>query len=211
MSDKSETFWLENPCVLLSDCSIIPTKNMSSNEKLNALSRLAIIIAIVLFFLGSEVWLYFLLVSLLAIVCLAYANTVNTNTKENFTVTPTYLGTNFSQTVVSPTFSEEWQIPPPAYDIATQVPYPEQTFETPLKPQSYPYGQYLTRTNLLPSDEYYTHLGCGSPRTAREYVNSTYLRNDLAFRENMTRILKKKMNRRFRHNCQDTFSPYMSY
>ncbi len=51
----------------------------------------------------------------------------------------------------------------------------------------------------------------GGARNAREYYNSTFLKNDLAFRENMTRIYKKKLDRRFRHNTQDTWSPFQSY
>jgi len=215
---KGGCFWLENPCNLLMDISLFPSKGMSKAEKLNALTRLAIVIAIVMYFMKYEHWLMFLVLAVLILIVLYYCHSKENSQetlKEDFTIVPTYVGTDFQQTIVSPTFSEEWQVPPPAYDIYTQVPHPQgrggQTFEQPLKPQSYPYGQYLTRTNLLPSDEYYTHLGCGGPRTAREYVNSTFLRHDLARRENLTRIFKKKLNRRFRHNCQDTFSPYHSY
>ena len=113
-----------------------------------------------------------------------------------------------------PTYAEEWQIPPPAYDLYTNVPYTgaeADTFEAPMRPQSYPYGQYLTNTNLMPGDEYYTRMGCGGARTAREYVNSTFLRHDLARRENMTRLYKKQLSRRFRNNTNDTFSPFVSY
>lgn len=166
-----------------------------------------------------EHWLTFLILGVAIIIVINYSGyekskSTTEDSIEDFTIVPTYVGTDFQQTIVAPTFAEEWQVPPPAYDIYTQVPYPgdsADTFEQPMKPQSYPYGQYLTRTNLLPSDEYYTHLGCGGARTAREYVNSTFLRHDLARQENMTRIFKKKLNRRFRHNTQDTFSPYHSY
>ena len=223
---SNDVFWAKDPCALFQSYSIFPTPEMSKNEKLNALTRLIICITAIMYYMKYEFWFTFLILALLLIVILAYAggngesfqlSETLKNTEEpqieKFTVTPTYVGTDFQQTVVSPTFSEEWQIPPPAYDIYTNVPplNDPQTFETPLKPQSYPYGQYLTRTNLLPSDEYYTQLGCGGARSARSYVNSTYLRNDLAFRENMTRLYKKRLNRRFRHNCNDTFSPYMSY
>lgn len=230
----SQTFWVEDPCVLFSDLALFPTTNMTKTEKLNALTRLAIVAAIVMYFMKYEHWFMFLVLSILVIVVINYAGAsenfklrreaeVSDNDKssddndnvEEFTIVPTYVGTDFQQTVVAPTFAEEWQIPPPAYDIYTQVPYPgaaSDTFMKPLQPQSYPYGQYLTRTNLLPSDEYYTHLGCGGARTAREYINSTFLRHDLAHRENMIRIFKKKLNRRFRQaGCSDTVSPYYSY
>lgn len=212
MSDQK--FWAENPCILLTDMKVFPTAEMSVNQKLNALTRLAIIIAVVMYFMKYKQWFAFISIALLVIVLLKYTKpSEQENVREDFTVVPTYVGTDFQQTTVVPTYAEEWQIPPPAYDIYTQVPYPDHpdTFQAPLKPQSYPYGQYLTRTNLLPSDEYYTHLGCGGPQKAREYVNSTFLRHDLAFRDNITRIYKKKLARRFRHNCQDTYSPYHSY
>ena len=215
MSDTK--FWVEDPCILIKDLHIFPTAEMTRDEKLNALTRLSIIIAIIMYVMGYRQWFTFLILAFLIVVLLKYVKMPKEVSKEgkieHFTVVPTYPGTDFQQTVVSPTFSEEWQIPPPAYDIYTQVPYPnaQDRFEAPLKPQSYPYGQYLTRTNLLPADEYYTHLGCGGPIQAREYINSTFLRHDLAFRDNMIRIYKKSLNRRFRHNCQDTFSPYHSY
>lgn len=231
MTSSDEKFWVEEPCSLFGDMTFFPTKSMTKTEKLNALTRLAIAISIVMYFMKYDHWFTFLILAILIIIILNYSGNSETFKKEeikeekedeeeplieNFSIVPTYSGTNFQQTIVAPTFAEEWQIPPPAYDIYTQVPYPEisgsrDTFETPLKPQSYPYGQYLTRTNLLPSDEYYTHLGCGGARTAREYINSSFLRHDLARRENMMRIYKKKLNRRFRGNCSDTFSPYHSY
>ena len=229
---SNDLFWAKDPGVLFQNFAIFPTPEMTKNEKLNALTRLTIVVSIIMYFMEYQHWFIFLVLSLLVIVILAYAGDSEafaTKTKkpeeaeneesgiddgiEKFTVTPTYVGTDFMQTVVSPTYSEEWQNPPRAYDLYTNVPYlnnPD-TFDTPMMPQSYPYGQYLTKTNLLPSDEYYTHLGCGGPRTARNYINSTFLRHDLSFRENMIQMYKKKLNRRFRQNNQDSFSPFNSY
>ena len=236
----NDVFWAKDPCVLFQSFTIFPTPDMTKNEKLNALTRTTIAVALIMYFMEYQHWFIFLILSLLVIVILAYAGdseafgmkkvasedsvsldsgTEGTNDNsesliEKFTVTPTYVGTDFQQTVVSPTYSEEWQNPPPAYDLYTNVPslYSPDTFETPMKPQAYPYGQYLTRTNLLPSDEYYTHLGCGGPRTAREYANSAFLRSDLSFRENMMRLYRKRLNRRYRNNGgNDTFSPYNSF
>lgn len=227
-------FWLDDPCILVTDLAILPTQKMSKAEKLNALTRLVIIVGLCMYFAKYRQWATFIVCGVLLIILLycgsgdsaqqfpspvtpASADTTiddRSELVENFSIVPTYIGTDFNQTIVSPTFAEEWQIPPPAYDQYTQIPYsgPEKdTFEMPLTPQNYPYGQYLTKTNLLPSDEYYTHMGCGGTQTAREYANSSFLRHDLAFRENMMRLHKKSLNRRFRHNTQDTFSPYHSY
>ena len=207
-------FWTENPCVLFTNCSLFPTAEMSKEEKLNALTRLSLIISFIMYYMGYCYWFTFLILSLLIITILQYynPNSDNSDDKEGFSITPTYVGTDFGQTVVTPTYAEEWHLPPSGYDLFTNVPYQNNGFEEPMKRQNYPYGQYLTRTNLLPSDEYYIHNLCGSPRAAREYANSSYLRNDISFRENMMRIYKKKLNRRFRHSSNnDTFSPYHSY
>nr|QBK85488.1 MAG: hypothetical protein LCMAC101_00750 [Marseillevirus LCMAC101] len=229
---SNDVFWAKDPGVLFRSFAIFPTPDMTKNEKLNALTRLAIAVSIVMYFMEYQHWFIFLILSLLVIVILAYAGDSEAFTTkkmdsdsqsdkdldvengiEKFSVPATYLGTDFQQTVVSPTFSEEWQIPPPAYDLNVNTTFANDPnrFDTPMKPQSYPYGQYLTRTNLLPSDEYYTHLGCGGPNSARSYVNSTFLRNDLQFRDNMMRLYKKRLNRRFRNNGNDTFSPYNSF
>lgn len=208
MSDETK-FWVDDPCILVTEPALLPTTKMSKTQKLNSLTLLSIVITVVLYYMGYSFWLNFLLLALLVLIIANYRDSSN---KEHFGITPTYLGGEFNQTIVSPTFAEEWQIPPPAYDLYTSVPEQENyTFDEPLLPQSYPYGQVLSTTNLLPSDEYYVRMGCGGTKQAREYTNSATTRHDLAFRENMTKIFKKKLNRRFRHNCQDTFSPFSGY
>lgn len=202
-------FWLD-VTVLLKSLAVLPTSEMSVDEKLNALTRLSIIISLVLYvMLDSQQWLQFLLMAIGVIVVLFLINKVRTS-REGFAITPTYSSDDFHQTTVAPLFAEEWQNPPPEYDLMTEVPETE-SFSAPLTPQSYPHGQYLTRTNLLPGDERAIHMGNGSLKTAREMAGSFWLRNDLAFREDMTRIYKKRLQRRFRHNCNDTFSPFHSY
>ena len=205
-------FWVEDPCVLFRTLEVLPTREMTKEQKLNALTRLVVLVALGMYFLQYDSWFLFLVLGILLLIGLNYVTDMKPYQplKEDFSIVPTYSGTDLQQTTVTPTFAEEWHVPPPAYDLYTQVPVPS-TFEEPLKPQTYPYGQYLTKTNLLPSDEYVTHTGTGSHKTAREYVNSSFLRHDLSHRENMMRIYKKKLNRRFRHNCQDTISPYHSY
>lgn len=216
MSEK-EKFFIDDPCVLFTNIRLFPLASMTKDEKLNALTRLSIAIAIVLYFMQYEFWLTFLILAILIIVLLKYATNkgetngnTNTSTKEDFTLVPTYANPDLQTTTVAPLFAEEWQIYPPAYDLYVNTP-PVVNFQEPLMPQSYPYGQYLTRTNLLPSDEYATHMLNGGPRQAREYVNGAFLRHTLAHRDNMTRLYKKKLARRFRHNTNDTFSPYQSY
>lgn len=215
MSEPGEKFWVDEPCALFNP-KIFPLPDMTNNEKLNALTRLALLISGGLYTIQYEYWFSFLTLSMLGILLLKYLGKKDVkgteeDKKENFTLVPTYANPDFETTTVAPLFAEEWQIYPPAYDLYENQPPSGVTFEEPLTPQSYPYGQYLTRTNLLPSDEYGTHMLNGGSKQAREYVNSSFLRHDMVFREEMTRLYKKKLARRFRHTTQDTFSPYSSY
>ncbi len=212
--EKNERFWVEDPCVLLINIKPIPLPSMTKNEKLNALTRMAIITSGVLYAFKYEYWFSFLILSVLAILLLKYMGKKDDvdDVKEGFTVVPTYANPDYQTTTVAPLFAEEWQIYPPAYDLYENQP-PDITFEEPMTPQSYPYGQYLTRTNLLPSDEYGTHMLNGGSKQAREYVNNSFLRHDMAHREEMTRLYKKKLERRFKHSSGigDTFSPFSGY
>ena len=207
-SVRPEKFWTEDLCVLFTNIRVFPTSDMDKDEKLNALTRLALIIAAILYAMKYEYWLTFLLMALLSIILFKYGG--KREDKEGFTITPTYASPDMNVTTVAPIFSEEWQIPPPLYDLYENT-AEDVTFIEPLQPQLYPNAQYLTRTNLLPSDEQATHMLNGGPRQAREYVNGAFLRNTLAYRDNMTKLYKKRLARRFRSNTQDTFSPYSSY
>jgi len=214
---STEKFFVDDPCVLFTNIRLFPLASMTKDEKLNALTRLSIAIAAVLYFLHYEYWLTFLILALLVVVLLKYASTKEgmeigggSQIKEDFTLVPTYASPDLHTTTVTPLFSSEWDIIPPAYDIYVNTP-PAVRFEEPMMPQSWPYGQYLTRTNLLPSDEAATHMLNGGPRQAREYVNGAFLRHELAFRDNMSRLYKKRLARRFRNNTNDTFSPFHSY
>jgi hypothetical protein len=214
MSSVGEKFWVDDPTVLVKNLMIFPLPTMSKNQKLNALTRLAVVISTTLYFMNYEYWFTFLVLSLLAIILLKYAKPEEDFTetkKEDFTLVPTYANPDYHTTTVAPLFAEEWQIYPPAYDLYTNTPPTGVTFAEPLTPQSYPYGQYLTRTNLLPSDEYGTHMLNGGVRQAKEYVNTAFLRHTMAHREEMTRLYKKKLARRFRMNQNDTFSPFQGY
>lgn len=205
---NEDKFWVEDPCVLITDFNFIPNKDKSKNSNLNAITRSILVATVILYLLECTFWLNFLLISILIVVILKYMK--KDGEKEGFTVVPTYQGLDMQQTTVAPLFSEEWQVYPQTYDLYENIP-PPVTFEEPLKPQNYPYAQYLTTTSLLPSDEEHTRMLSGSVRDAREYANSSFLRNDLAFRENMSRIYKKQLARRWRNNCSDTYSPYSSY
>ena len=133
------------------------------------------------------------------------------NNKEKFSIVPTRF-TDFKHTTVSPIFAEEWSVRPPSYDLFTNIPIQENKEINKIEdPRDYPYGQYLTNINLLPRDEYKVNRYLKGVRTPIGYVNNLFTYHDISFRENMSRILKKKLARRFRHECNDVFSPYYSF
>jgi hypothetical protein len=137
-----------------------------------------------------------------------------TPSSEHFSIVPTSFQP-FETIVVSPIFAEEYHVRPPVYDLYINRPRQDAPYKQINKiedPRDFPYGQYLTTTNLLPGDEKKLSLYCNSKSKALGYVNSVFVMNDIAFRENMSRILLKKIKRRERHtNCNDSYSPYFSY
>ena len=207
-----EQFWMNDLRELVASMSIIPKCSMERSQRWNTVSRLVIVSGVVIAFYDLEAGVAFIVLGLIWVALLDKFD--RAKVREGFSIPPTYQSTDFGVTVVPPMFAEEWQIIPPSYDLYTDVPPSANegfTFQEPLRPQAYPYGQYLTSTNLLPSDEYAVRNLTGGVKDAREYVNSSFLRNDLAFRENMMRIRLKSLNRRFRMNCQDQWSPFQSY
>lgn len=145
--------------------------------------------------------------------------------REGFSITPTYMTNDFTETNVAPTYAEEWQVPHPSYDHYKNirgidgtpsdfVTPDEDVFEIPTDTRSYPYGQLLSHTNILPREEMFMHTSLpGGHIRAKEFVNDYYTRQDLARRENLSRLHRKKIERRFRQTgrSRDIFSPYKSY
>lgn len=71
MNDKlPESFWLTNPAALFSTLSFLPTRKMTNPERLNALTRLLLIIVAVMFAIGNEHTLTVLVLGLLLIIVL---------------------------------------------------------------------------------------------------------------------------------------------
>jgi hypothetical protein len=71
--------WLERPIELLCSLNLIPLTNESIEKQLNSITRLIIIISIILYILGYEYSLLFLLLALLFIIILYYIYTCQQN------------------------------------------------------------------------------------------------------------------------------------
>ena len=221
-------FWTEDLCALFTSLQIFPSEEQSTAEKLNAITRLALLLSVVLLVIGVDWWLYFLLTSVLVIVIIKYATggSEQTNEREGFARVPRYEDPYMSTTTVDPVFSEEWSLQEPEFSLLDNAPVSEYEskidpstgcgsgdcdFEDPVNSSSYPYGQYLTRTNLLPSDERATHSLNGGQTQARSFANSAWLRHDLAHREDLTSTYKRTLARRFRHSSGGVYTPYAKY
>lgn len=64
---ENEKFWLENPKALFSSFNVFPRSDMDNATKLNALTRLLLLIVLGMYLLGSDQWLTTLLLGLLLI------------------------------------------------------------------------------------------------------------------------------------------------
>ena len=215
-----EKFWTDDFCALFRDpWRIVPLAKYTRNEKLNALTRLSILIALVLLVLGHEYWYIFLGLSVLILILLKY--TCSENRVEGFSITPTYANNDLHTTTLAPAFSESHRGVPPSYDLQVNVPFEDPTVRYVQDPLlmgsrlSQPYGEYVTSlNNVLPADAANIRNLCSSgPVTAREYANSAFLRHRLGFQEDMTRIYKVKLSKRFRNNASvgNSFAPFYSF
>jgi len=75
---NKEKFWLNDPCVLISNLNFIPNAKMTNIEKLNALTRLLILISAGMFLLGYNHAFLVLALGILAILLLkSYLPTEN--------------------------------------------------------------------------------------------------------------------------------------
>ena len=211
-------FWIDDWCALFSDFNLLPSNGMSLNEKLNALSRLVIILSIVMYFMNYEYWLCFLTLSLLIIFVIKYFDSKGGN-KEGFSIPPTYTCGSCPMTTVPPLFAEEKQLPPPAYDIIDAVgsvsPWDEAGCESQecLKNYSYPvFGQYISPSTQLPHVE--NEMRNRPLKDAEYYAVNSYTDNVLQFRNDMTKLFVSKINREYRGGiggCSDQITPYSSW
>lgn len=196
-------FWLEDPCVLVTDFNIIPNAKLTLNEKLNALSRLVLIISGGMYAMEYKYWSTFLLVGILIILVI---KVLGDKKIEGFSIPPTYVDGAEPVTTVPPLHAEEWQIPPPIYDEYTNTPDDcemiPQTDERPV------YGQYITSNRLFPYQTQVTHNG--TLNDAQLFMNDEFTRDTMQFRNDMTRNYVNKLNRYYRQGCNDPISPWNS-
>lgn len=63
-------FWIEDPTILFNNFEIIPTSDMSNIRRFNAMTRIIIIIAAIMFVMGFPAWYLFLGIALILVIIL---------------------------------------------------------------------------------------------------------------------------------------------
>ena len=76
-------FWIEDPCVLVTDFNIIPNATLSLNEKLNALTRLILLTSAGMYAMEYKYWATFLVVGILIVLVI---KVLGNNQREGFSV-----------------------------------------------------------------------------------------------------------------------------
>jgi hypothetical protein len=77
-------FWINNPSILLNKDNLVfwPTETMTTNEKLNAITRLVVLLCILGFVFTQN--FNFIWISMLTLVCIVSYYQLNSQPKENF-------------------------------------------------------------------------------------------------------------------------------
>ena len=89
MSRESvERFWLEEPLSLLRSATIIPYCGMTISARLNALTRLVLLISLILWLFCFRQWWLFLFLGLLMIIILYY---LDQQTRDNVSFVENYV------------------------------------------------------------------------------------------------------------------------
>lgn len=83
----NDLFWINNPKILIENLNIIPSPSMTEMERLNTISRLIIVMTIILYISGYNLWFYFMILSLSIIIFIYY---YNENEKINNNIIETY-------------------------------------------------------------------------------------------------------------------------
>lgn len=67
------SFWVNNPNVLFTSTELIPSPSMTTAERMNAMTRVVIVIAAIMYGIQFPLWWLFLLISLMVIVVIWFS------------------------------------------------------------------------------------------------------------------------------------------
>ncbi len=206
--NNNTKFWLNDPCVLVTDFNLAPNSSLSMNEKLNALTRIILLGSIIMYAMDYQYWFVFLIVGILIVLAIKLLSVQNNNMKEGFSIPPVYVDGAEPVTTIPPIHAEEWQVPPPIYDEYTNAPSPEGKCGE-YNEQRPIYGQYISAHRLFPYQG--QELQNKSLNDAQLYMNDEFTRDTLQHRNDMIRTFTNKLDRTYKSGCYDSISPWNSY
>lgn len=205
-----DKFWTDDPLVLLSEYNILPQKHLTTNQKLNALTRSLLLATLIMYAIEYKYWFTFLIIGIIIILVIKLMSDAKRR-KEGFSIPPTYIQGAEPMTTIPPAFAEEWQIPPPLYDEYTNAGAKAADVcnascaDRPYNDDHPIYGQYIIANDMKPyQSAVVQHMPLNE---ARLYMNDEFTRDSLQFRNDMTRNYINKMDRFYRGGCYGTISP----
>lgn len=193
---ECEKFWLEHPASLFSNFDILPERSMCANAKLNAATRLVLIISIVLLFSKINDWYMFLLAGISLVLFLKYAVC---GQRENFTELPLQ--------PLNPILVHSQTTPIESIDAINDTECGDYEMlgedggdSTPINDVEYVDEQYKPKryfgySNLMPHEE---EVPEGMDRKQLQYLNTNrYAERMCEARDATTFFIRKEMQERF--------------
>lgn len=77
-------FWTENPEILIRDIALVPNEDMTTEERMNAITRIIIIVFIIMLVLKYQHALTFLLIALIIVILMYYSVKRNEKRRSNY-------------------------------------------------------------------------------------------------------------------------------
>ena len=206
-----DKFWTDDPLVLLSEYHVLPQKHLTTNQKLNALTRSLLIATLIMYGIEYKYWFTFLIIGIIIILVIKLMSDAKKKTlREGFSIPPTYIQGAEPMSTIPPAFAEEWQVPPPVYDEYTNIgANAAKQCDASCGARAYNddrpiYGQYIIANDLKP---YQSGVVQHMPlNEARLYMNDEFTKDSLQFRNDMTRNYINKMDRMYRGGCAPNIS-----
>lgn len=184
---ECEKFWLRCPLSLFNSLDILPEKSMCTSEKLNALTRLAVLISLVLLIAGNDKW-YLLLLGTIVFVIVAYflCNIRKQGFKSIQTLNPIwYHDQSTPIESVDSMCNQDYELVDDTY--VNDVQY----IDTEYRPRLY----FGTSKGLMPDEEdQFENL---DRKQLRRLNTEKFANREIEARESIVQIFKKELNERF--------------
>lgn len=81
---RCDPFWLEHPTILFRNIKLLPKHDMNLEEQMNCITRLIIFVFLILYLIGYDQSILFLILSIIFIIILYYLQKNKMSTRENY-------------------------------------------------------------------------------------------------------------------------------